>query len=120
MNNTNDIKDFQKAYKKMQRKEKIVNAGKKALNWMSDNKEVTAVLLTTGIGAVAKGGKFAAKQINLKKQKNLKDLYCYDRSLGHYWQLKRELSNNEWVEIDRRKKNGERLADILDEMRVLR
>ena len=50
----------------------------------------------------------------------MKDLYCYDRSLGHYWRLRRELSNKEWLEIDQRKKNGERLADILDEMKVLK
>lgn len=48
-----------------------------------------------------------------------KHLYCYDRSLGHYWKLRRELTNEEWLEIDKRKKNGERLSDILDDMRVL-
>jgi len=50
----------------------------------------------------------------------LKDLYCYDRSLGHYWKLRRELTNSEWVEIDQRKQNGERLADILDELKALK
>lgn len=28
-------------------------------------------------------------------------------------------SIEQWLEIDRRKKNGERLSDILDEMKVL-
>ena len=59
-----------------------------------------------------------SKRINLRKQEELKDLYCYDRSLGHYWRLRRELSNKEWLEIDQRKKNGERLSDILAEMKV--
>ena len=54
------------------------------------------------------------------KDEELHDLYCYDRSLGHYWRLKRELSNKEWLEIDKRKKEGERLADILADMRVLK
>jgi len=49
-----------------------------------------------------------------------KDLYCYDRSVGHYWKLRRELSNKEWLEIDQREKNGERLSDILSEMKVLK
>ena len=61
-----------------------------------------------------------SKRINLRKQEELKDLYCYDRSLGHYWRLRRELSNKEWLEIDQRKKNGERLSDILAEMTVLK
>lgn len=59
-------------------------------------------------------------QIKLNKEKDLKDLYCYDRSLGHYWKLRRELTNTEWVEIDKRKNNGERLSDILSEMKVLK
>lgn len=61
-----------------------------------------------------------SKLLNMKKQKDIKELYCYDNHLGHYWSLRRELSNKEWLEIDRRKKNGERLADILAEMRVLK
>ena len=64
--------------------------------------------------------KVVSKRINLRKQEELKDLYCYDRSLGHYWRLRRELSNKEWLEIDQRKKNGERLSDILAEMKVLK
>ena len=56
----------------------------------------------------------------MKKEKDLKDLYCYDRSLGHYWTLRRRLTNAEWVEIDKRKNNGERLADILSELKVLK
>ena len=56
----------------------------------------------------------------MHKEKDLKDLYCYDRSLGHYWRLRRELTNAEWIEIDKRKNNGERLADILDELKVLK
>ena len=32
----------------------------------------------------------------------------------------RFIDNKEWLEIDQRKKNGERLSDILDEMKVLK
>lgn len=60
------------------------------------------------IGADVIGGgttlvKVVGRRINLKKQQAVKELYCYDRSLGHYWRLKRELSNAEWVAIDKRK-----------------
>lgn len=64
--------------------------------------------------------KVVGKRINLHKQESVKNLYCYDRSLGHYWRLRRELSNREWLEIDNRKRNGERLSEILDEMKVLK
>jgi len=60
------------------------------------------------------------RNVNLRKEKDVKELYCYDRSLGHYWVLRRELTNREWIEIDQRKKNGERLADILSELKVLK
>lgn len=72
------------------------------------------------IGGLTTITKVVGKHVNLRKQETLKDLYCYDRSLGHYWRLRRELSNQEWLEVDRRKRNGERLADILADMRVLK
>ena len=72
------------------------------------------------IGGITTVAKVVGKHVNLHKQEDLKDLYCYDRSLGHYWKLRRELTNQEWLEIDKRKKNGERLSDILDELKVLK
>lgn len=63
--------------------------------------------------------RMVSQQDRLKKAKDLKELYCYDRSLGHYWKLRRELTNDEWLAIDARKRSGERLADILKELNVL-
>lgn len=71
------------------------------------------------VGGIAAGAKMLSKHAALAKEQDLKDLYCYDRSLGHYWKLRRELTNDEWLEIDKRKKEGERLSDILDDMKVL-
>lgn len=90
------------------------------LYWYDNNRDVIIVLGPAVMGAVTTGVKVVGKHVNLHKEKNVKDLYCYDRSLGHYWALRRELTNKEWVEIDKRKKNGERLADILSEMKVLK
>lgn len=64
--------------------------------------------------------KTCIKRKNLCKEEHLKEEYCYDRSLGHYWALKRKLSNKEWLEIEERRKNGDRLADILADLRVLK
>lgn len=110
MNNTINIDDFRKEAKRRQFKEKLNQKFQKGKEWIVRNKE--AVIVLTPI--VIKGA------VNLHKEEQLKDLYCYDRSLGHYWKLKRELTNKEWLEIDQRKKNGERLSDILDELKVLK
>lgn len=71
-------------------------------------------------GIVGTGIKAVGKAVVNGQRKEIKELYVYDNRLGHYWKLKRELTNNEWLEIDRRKKRGERLSDILDDLRVLK
>lgn len=105
------IEDFKNGLKRKFR------AGKA---WVIANKGVIITLAPVVIGGITTIVKVVGKNVNLRKQESVKNLYCYDRSLGHYWSLRRELTNEEWVTIDRRKKNGERLADILDELKVLK
>ena len=121
-----NIVDFNKQAKKIKRKKKREERWNKILNWCKNNPEYTALFLSTASGIVVfvvKGVVSITKQTiktkNLKKEEDLKNLYCYDRSLGHYWSLKRELTNAEWLAIDERKKNGERLSDILKDLNVL-
>lgn len=120
MNNTVNFDDFRKEARKRDIKEKIKSKIQSGKDWFIQNKEIVITLVPIIIGGVTTVAKVVGKRVNLHKQEELKDLYCYDRSLGHYWRLKRELSNKEWLEIDRRKKGGERLADILSEMKVLK
>lgn len=100
-------------------KDKIISKTKQAYQWCKDNPEMAVAIGS----AILAGGKFCAKAAvkhhQVKEAEDVKNLYCYDRSLGHYWKLRRELRNDEWIEIDRRKQNGERLSDILYSMRVL-
>lgn len=117
------IKDFKKESRRRKRQEKIDSFKKKVnetMVWVNDNKEVLIILIPAVAGAVKFTSKTIGNHINIRKEEQLKNLYCYDRSLGHYWKLRRELTNSEWIEIDRRKKQGERLADILDELKVLK
>lgn len=116
MCNVYSTNEFEKARRKAWVKDKI----NKVKFWYNNNREVIIVFGPVIVGAITTGVKVVGKRVNLAKQQNLKDLYCYDRSLGHYWKLKRELTNKEWIEIDKRKANGERLADILDELKVLK
>lgn len=65
----------------------------------------------------------AVKSANRKAiaiDKKSKEYYCYDRSVGNYWELKRKLSNSEWLVINQRKSCGEKLADILADMNLLK
>lgn len=93
---------------------------KNTKEWVIRNKEMVITFTPIVIGGVTTIVKVVGKNVNLRKEESVKNLYCYDRSLGHYWALRRELSNREWIEIDKRKRNGERLADILAELRVLK
>ena len=60
------------------------------------------------------------KDRKLQAEQDLKELYCYDRKLGHYWKLRRELSNAEWLSVDSRVKAGERIGDVFESMMVLK
>ena len=91
--------------------------------WFVENHkaQIAAVAAATPVvvGTIMQIARMVSQQDRLKKAKDLKELYCYDRSLGHYWKLRRELTNDEWLAIDARKRSGERLADILKELNVL-
>ena len=116
----NKIIDITKEMKRAERKARWKARFNSVKEWANDNKQILMVAIPAGITAVGTGIKVLGKRHNLHVEERNKDLRCYDASLGHYWELKRKLSNDEWVAIDRRKKNGERLADILDELRVLK
>ena len=109
--------------KEMKWKEFKENFSSKVRNvkwWIIRNKETIIYLTPIIAGATVTIVKVIGRYANNRKAESIKNLYCYDRSLGHYWALRRELSNKEWLEIDSRKKNGERLADILSELKVLK
>lgn len=114
------FKDFEDETKKREFKAKVSAKLQKGKDWIVKYKNEIVTITPIVVGGIATVAKVVNRRINLRKQEQLHDLYCYDRSLGHYWRLKRELSNNEWLEIDRRKKNGERLSDVLSDMKVLK
>lgn len=120
MKNIITVDDFKKEAHKAKIKRFFREKVNSTKDFIYNNRETILVLGPAVIGATVTMAKMANGHIKLNKEKDLKDLYCYDRSLGHYWKLRRELTNTEWVEIDKRKNNGERLSDILSEMKVLK
>ena len=117
MSKTVDINDFRKELNRRAFCEKVKGAAYKVQDFIECNKELLVPVFISGLVIVLK---VVVKRGNLNKEQQLKEEYCYDRSLGHYWALKRSLSNKEWLEIDKRKRNGEKLSDILSEMKVLK
>lgn len=116
------ISDYKKLSWKIQYQQLKAEAkvkAKKAWVWIVDNNEVSLPLIGMAIGGGVKLAKYHRYKKRINKEEELKDLYCYDRSLGHYWKLRRKLTNAEWLEINERKANGENLGDILRDMRVL-
>ena len=108
--------------KKADRRAWVYEKVNKAKWFVEDHKaQIVAVAAATPVvvGTIIQIARMVSQQDRLKKAKDLKELYCYDRSLGHYWKLRRELTNDEWLAIDARKRSGERLADILKELNVL-
>ena len=101
-------------------KKKVKMKGAEVLSWAQRNPQATIGILSVA-GSV---GGFLVKNLTknrlLNKEQRLKDNYVYDRSLGHYWELDHKLSSKEWVEIDKRRSDGERMGDILVDMKVLK
>ena len=118
--NENNVIDITKEFRKSQRKAWIREKLIKAKEFWDDNKQY-AVIVVPAVGAlIGKGIQAASKHRAFHMEERIKDCRCYDPSLGHYWELKRKLSNDDWVKINRRKNRGEALGDILDEMDLLK
>ena len=99
-------------------KEKAKRCAGNAIQWVKDNPEL-AVIATTAITATAKGAKSLIRAHNIRREQYNKDRYIYDRSLGMYLKTRRPLKNKDYITINQRRKNGERLSDILSSMNIL-
>ena len=129
MEKNNDVKDIKLCSERelkwrrrlAEAKEWIDKKVDYAIDWAEEHKEAVAAV---AVPIIIGGGKELYKTIKRNKriaeEKELKDLYIYDRSTGHYWKTKRELSTYEWQEFERRKKAGEGVGKILESMHVLK
>lgn len=86
----------------------------------NDHKEEIIVLTPVVVATTEKLIRTGRRSKRLKEERYLKDSYVYDRSRGCYIELRRKLTNRELLELDRRKRNGESLIEILSSMRVLK
>lgn len=109
-------RDFERSERRRRRKERR----ERFFAWCDDHKEAVFTGFCAGLGLVTTAVKVGGKMYKQRMEYKDKDLRCYDPSLGRYWNLKRPLSNSDWLEIDRRKSAGERMGDILDSLNALK
>ena len=94
-----------------------------ALNWVERNPQLALMLIPAGVAVFKGTTKVCSKMMqraNMEAAQREIRRRCYDPSEGHYWFLKRELSNDEWLLVNNRHQSGERLGDILNDLRVLK
>lgn len=91
-----------------------------AIDWCKDHKEVIIVFGPVIASSVIEIAKISTRRHTASEEKALKERYIYDRSNGHYYEMKRQPKSSEWLQIEQRKQNGETLGCILDDMRLLK
>lgn len=89
-------------------------------DWCQRHRETLIVLIPVFVSGSIELIKIAAKNKNTGEERRLKENFIYDRSQGHYYELRRKPTANEWRMIDHRKDSGEFLGDILDGMSLLK
>lgn len=112
--------DLEKAKKRAKRREWKKTLKRKvddAKFWVMNNSGMIMLIAPPVLATVIR---MTGRQVELKRERNLKELYCYDRALGHYWKLKRPLKNSDWIHINARREYGESLGEILNDMKVLK
>lgn len=91
-----------------------------AIEWCKNHKEAIIVFGPVAMGGIIEIAKISTKRHTVNEEKALKERYIYDRSNGHYYELKRQPKRSEWLQIDQRRQNGETLGWILNDMRLLK
>lgn len=89
-------------------------------DWCSRHRETLIVIVPVLISGSIELVKIVARSKNNGDERRLKENYIYDRSQGHYYELKRKPTASEWRMIDHRKSEGELLGDVLNDMRILK
>lgn len=85
-----------------------------------ENKDTIIKLTPVVVGGATVMVRVIGRRMNLATEQKMKDRYVWDPKLGHYWEIRKKLSNAQWAEIERRKESGEAMGQILASMKVLK
>lgn len=92
----------------------------RAVEWTKAHKEAIIVFGPVIMGGIVEIAKIQTKVHVTNEERALKERFIYDRSTGHYYELRRKPKTSEWLQIEQRKQNGETLGWILNDMRLLK
>lgn len=92
----------------------------KAKEWVKENQQLVIVLGPVVAGGIVEMIKIGTRRRTVNEERALKERFVYDRSGGHYYELKRQPKQSEWLMIEQRRNNGESLGEILQSMRLLK
>ena len=92
----------------------------KAKRFWNENRDYIVVIVPLAVATGEKLIKCINRNARLDEERDLNERYIYDMSLKCYYEMNRKPTPKEYLEIDRRKKNGESLGAILNSMRLLK
>lgn len=118
-NKTVNIDDFKREERIRKMKAKVEELKNKVKDFVAEHPTESLAFVATAIGATVTHVRRLDRKKDLREQQRLREEYIYDRSLGSYWKTRRKLSNAEKLEIERRRRSGESLGEILRSMRLL-
>lgn len=110
-----DLKKFKLEEKKRKVKAKLAEAWE----FCKEHPTESFALATAAVGGLFGIAKRADRQATIRKEQDLKDRYVWDASIGQWWTMRKKPTSGQKLEIERRKKNGESMGDILSSMRLL-
>ena len=116
---TVNFDDFKKEARIRELKAKAKAGWDKTKQLVTEHPAESLALATTLVGSVIGLARRADRKADLKKTEELKERYIYDRSIGGYWKTRRKLTTSDMLEIEREKKLGRSLGEILRDMRLL-
>ena len=114
-----DLNKFKFEEKKRKVIGKISDTYQKAKGWVVEHPAESVTVVTSIIGATSGLVKRADRKRDIKEVQKLKEEYIYDRSIGTYWKTRRPRTSAENLEIERRRRSGEPMGQILRDMRLL-
>lgn len=104
---------------KMDLKSKIKEQKDKVAKWVKNNEVEIIILAPVVLGFVTKMTRIVCRcSSNAKNGKKVKR-QVWDYSNGWYYTTRRDLTNDDKIEIARRRRSGEPLTDILESLNLI-
>lgn len=88
--------------------------------WWQENKREVVALTPVVIGGLTVMFKFGDKLVKAHRERFMREHAIWDPKQMHWWIMKKKPTAWQWSEIDRRKANGEQIADILRSLGMLK